>query len=156
MATKGLGGIRQACPASPEAFSWLALYLGELAGLGHRPGPGEPLWWTRRRPLRPLSYTALRALLNRVNEKIGTNVTAHDLRHTLCLRLVADPAITLADAQQVMRHARITTTGLYLRPRPDEVIAKVQEHYRRPKPEPRPLAGWDYDPADLADVFGQD
>ena len=156
VATKGLGGIKQACPASPEAFSWLALYLGELAGLGHRPGPGEPLWWTRRRPLRPLSYTALRALLNRVNEKIGTNVTAHDLRHTLCLRLVADPAITLADAQQVMRHARITTTGLYLRPRPDEVIAKVQEHYRRPKPEPRPLAGWDYDPADLADVFGQD
>lgn len=80
VATKGLGGIKQACPASPEAFSWLALYLGELAGLGHRPGPGEPLWWTRRRPLRPLSYTALRALLNRVNEKIGANVTAHDLR----------------------------------------------------------------------------
>ena len=156
VATKGLGGIKQACPASPEAFSWLALYLGELACLGHRPGPGEPLWWTRRRPLRPLSYTALRALLNRVNEKIGANVTAHDLRHTLCLRLVADPAITLADAQQVMRHARITSTGLYLRPGPDEVIAKVAEHYRRPRPEPRPLAGWDYDPADLADVFGQD
>ena len=156
VATKGLGGIKQACPASPEAFSWLALYLGELACLGHRPGPGEPLWWTRRRPLRPLSYTALRALLNRVNEKIGANVTAHDLRHTLCLRLVADPAITLADAQLVLRHARITSTGLYLRPGPAEVIAKVAEHYRRPRPEPRPLAGWDYDPADLADVFGQD
>ena len=137
VATKGLGGIKQACPASPEAFSWLALYLGELAGLGHRPGPGEPLWWTRRRPLRPLTYTALRALLNRINEKIGANVTAHDLRHTLCLRLVADPAITLVDAQQVMRHARITTTGLYLRPCPDEVIARVQEHYRRPRPELR-------------------
>ena len=156
VATKGLGGVKQACPASPEAFSWLALYLGELAGLRHRPGPGEPLWWTRRRPLRPLTYTALRALLGRVNEKIGTNVTAHDLRHTLCLRLVADPAVTLVDAQQVMRHARITTTGLYLRPCPDEVIAKVQEHYRRPRPEPRTLAGWDYDPADLADVFGRD
>jgi integrase len=154
VATKGLGGIKQACPASPEAFSWLALYLGELAGQGHRPGPGEPLWWTRRQPLRPLTYTALRALLNRINERIGTNVTAHDLRHTLCLRLVADPAITLVDAQQVMRHANITTTGTYLRPRPDEVIAKVHEHYVRPRPEPRPLAGWDYDPADLADVFG--
>jgi hypothetical protein len=55
-----------------------------------------------------------------------------------------------------MRHANITTTGLYLRPRPDEVIAAVQEHYRRPKPEPRQPGGWDYDPADLADVFGQD
>jgi integrase/recombinase XerC len=153
--TKGLGGVRQACPASPEAFSWLALYLGELAQQGHRPGPGEPLWWTRRRPLRPLTYTALRALLNRINERIGANVTAHDLRHTPCLRLVADPAITLVDAQQVMRHANSTTTGRYLRPRPDEVIARVHEHYSRPRPESRPLAGWDYDPADLADVFGQ-
>ena len=35
VATKGLGGVRQACPASPEAFTWLALYLGELASLGH-------------------------------------------------------------------------------------------------------------------------
>jgi integrase/recombinase XerC len=154
--TKGLGGVRQACPCSPEAFSWLALYLGELAEEhGHRPGPGEPLWWTRRRPLRPLTYTALRAVLNRINDKIGANVTLHDLRHTLCLRLVADPAITLIDAQQVMRHAQITTTGLYLRPRPDEVIAKVHEHYTRPKPQLIPLRGWDYDPGDLADLFGQ-
>ncbi|MEV1173401.1 site-specific integrase [Nonomuraea sp. NPDC049784] len=153
--TKGLGGAKQACPASPEAFAWVALYLGELAAQGHRPGPGDALWWTRRRPLRQLTYTALRALLNRINQRIRTNVTIHDLRHTLCLRLVADPNITLVDAQQVMRHANITTTGLYLRPQPDEVIAKVHEHYVRPKPEPQPLTGWDYDPDDLADVFGQ-
>jgi site-specific recombinase XerD len=154
--TKGLGGIKQACPCSPEGFSWLALYLRELADEhGHQPGPGEPLWWTRRRPLRPLSYTALRAVLNRINEQIGANVTVHDLRHTLCLQLVADPAITLVDAQQVMRHAQITTTGRYLRPRPDEVIAKMHEHYTRPKSPPVPLRGWDYDPGDLADLFGQ-
>jgi len=154
VAAKGLGGARQACPCSAEAFAWLALYLGELAVLGHRPGPGEPLWWTGRRPLRPLSYTALRAVLNRVNELIGANVTVHDLRHTLCLRLLDDPHITLVDAQQVMRHAKITTTGGYLRPRPDEVIAKVREHYTRPRPQPRPLAGWDYHAGDLADLFG--
>lgn len=154
--TKGLGGIKQACPCSPEGFSWLALYLSELAEEhGRRPGPGEPLWWTRRRPLRPLSYTALRAVLNRINEQIGANVTVHDLRHTLCLQLVGDPAVTLVDAQQVMRHAHLTTTGRYLRPRPDEVIAKMHEHYTRPRPAPRPLSGWDYDPGDLADLFGQ-
>ncbi len=155
VATKGLGGAKQACPCSPEAFKWLALYLGELAQPGFRPGPGEPLWRTRRRPLRPLAYAALRAVLNRVDEVIGANVTIHDLRHTLCLRLLDDPHITLVDAQQVMRHARITTTGGYLRPRPDEVIAKVREHYTRPRPQPRPLAGWDYDAGDLADLFGQ-
>jgi integrase/recombinase XerC len=93
-------------------------------------------------------------VLNRINQRIGANVTLHDLRHTLCLRLVADPNLTLVDAQQVMRHANLSTTGGYLRPRPDEVIAKVHEHYVRPKPQPRPLTGWDYDPDDLAAVFG--
>lgn len=152
--TKGLGGAKQACPASPEAFGWLALYLGELTDEGVRPGPDEPLWWTRRHPLRPLTYTALRAVLNRINARIGANITWHDLRHTLCLRLIEDSDVTLVDVQQVMRHRRITTTGSYLRPRIDEVIAKVHEHYTRPKVAPKPLAGWDYDPRDLADVFG--
>jgi len=153
---KGLGGSKQACPASPEAFAWLALYLGGLADDGLRPSAHEPLWWTRRRPFRPLTYTALRAILRRINERIGTNITAHDLRHTLCLRLVDDPQISLVDVQQVMRHRQITTTGRYLRPRPDEVIAKVHEHYTRPRPIPQPLDGWSYDPQDLADVFGID
>lgn len=152
--TKGLDGVKQACPASPEAFAWLALYLGELADEGLRPGPQEPLWWTRRRPFRPLTYTALRAILRRINEQLDTNITAHDLRHTLCLRLVDDLEISLVDVQQVMRHRRITTTGRYLRPRPDEVIVKVHEHYTRPRPTPVPMDGWSYDPQDLADVFG--
>ena len=89
-------------------------------------------------PFRPLTYTALRAILRRINERIGTNITAHDLRHTLCLRLVDDPQISLVDVQQVMRHRQITTTGQYLRPRPDEVIARVPsttpgpDRYRSP------------------------
>jgi integrase len=152
--TKGLGGVKQACPAAPEAFAWLVLYLRELADAGHRPEPEEPLWWTRRRPLRPLTYTALRAVLMRINERIGANVSVHDLRHTLGLRLIADPEVTMVDVQQVMRHRQITTTGVYLRPRIDEVIAKVHEHYTRPKPQPRPMDGWSYDSQDLADVFG--
>lgn len=101
-----------------------------------------------------MTYTALRAVLGRINDRIGANVTLHDLRHTLCLRLIGDPDISLVDAQQVMRHRRITTTGSYLRPRPDEVIAKVHEHYTKPKSAPLPLDGWSYDPQDLADVFG--
>jgi len=152
--SKGMAGVKEACPASPEAFAWLAMYLGELAQEGHRPEPHEPLWWTRRRPYRPLTYTALRAVLNRINERIGTNVTIHDLRHTLCLRLVNDPNISLVDAQQVMRHRQITTTSGYVRPRIDEVIAKVHEHYTRPPAQAAPLAGWRYDQADLDDVFG--
>lgn len=62
--------------------------------------------------------------------------------------------MTLMDVQQVMRHQQITTTSRYLQPRIDEVIAKVQEHYLRPPPQPAPLTGWQYDLNDLADVLG--
>ena len=74
------------------------------------------MWWTRRHPLRPLTYTALRAVLNRINARIGADITLHDLRHTLCQRLIEDPGISLVDVQQVMRHRWITTTSGYLNP----------------------------------------
>jgi hypothetical protein len=35
------------------------------------------LWWTRRRPFRLLTSTALRALLNRVNNPIGATISWH-------------------------------------------------------------------------------
>ena len=47
-------------------------------------------------------------------------------------------------------------TSGYLRPRVDEVIARVQEHYNRPEPVPDPSTGWTYDRDDLAEVFGTD
>ncbi len=95
-----------------------------------------------------------RAVLNRINTRIGANITVHDLRHTLCLRLIEDPDISLVDVQQVMRHRWITTTSGYLRPRPDEVIARVAEHYARPSRPVGPPTGWDFDPTDLTDLFG--
>ncbi|MGY5048466.1 hypothetical protein ACWDE0_23040 [Streptomyces sp. 900105755] len=54
--SKGLGGVKQVGPVSPEAFAWLALHLSELAQEGLRPEPPEPVWWTRRGLLRPLTY----------------------------------------------------------------------------------------------------
>ncbi|MDQ4033512.1 MAG: site-specific integrase [Actinomycetota bacterium] len=106
----------------------------------------------RRYPLRPLPYTALRAVLNRINARIGADITLHGLRHTLCQRLIEDPGVSLVDIQQVMRHRWITTTSGYLRPRVDEVIARVQEHYSRPtKPVPDPSTEWTYDQDDLAE-----
>ena len=60
--------------------------------------------------------------------------------------------MSLVDVQHVMRHRQITTTGGYLRPRTDEVIAKVHEHYTRPKPQPRPRPVTHH-PQDLADAF---
>lgn len=58
--------------AYSSTFDWRGgngfSYLGELADDGHRPRGDEPLWGTRRKPLRPLTYTALRAVLGRIND----------------------------------------------------------------------------------------
>ena len=45
----------QALPASPDAFVWLRLYQQEVHGLVPARAD-DPLWWTLRRPFRPLAY----------------------------------------------------------------------------------------------------
>jgi hypothetical protein len=45
----------QDLPASSDAFVWLRLYEPEMDGLILR-GRRQPLWWTSRPPVRPLTY----------------------------------------------------------------------------------------------------
>jgi integrase len=55
---KGTRAIQQ-LPASPDAFVWLRLYPSRVGQDQDPPsGRDDPLWWTRRRPLRPLTYHA--------------------------------------------------------------------------------------------------
>ena len=56
----------QPLPASPDAFVWLRLYQQEMHGLVPA-GPDDPLWWTLRRPFRPLAYNAARMMFDRAN-----------------------------------------------------------------------------------------
>ena len=117
------------------------------------------MWLTRRRPVRPLTYSAARRMLQRANESLGTAWTLHDLRHTAAQRMVDDPKMSLSDVQWVLGHAHITTTQIYLRPREEEVVTRVLAHHRdradRPTPPPPPpvdTAG--YSAEVLAVLFG--
>lgn len=138
-------------PTSPDALTWLRLYLND----GPPVPVGESLWWTLRRPRRPLEYSAVRALLRRINQALGTGITLHDFRHTCATRLANDPAIPITDVQAILRHAHLGTTSRYIQPRTQDVIGRVREHHNRPEPnhaaEGRP---WGYDSTDLADLFG--
>ena len=116
------------------------------------PPPGTPVWRASRGRPRPLSYPAVRRMLQRANEMLGTNWSLHDIRHTTCARMAGDPAFTLPEIQAVMRHAQLSTTQRYMPPRMDELIDKLQAHYQRPALAPVPAPG--YDLADLATVFG--
>jgi integrase len=138
----------EAVPASPEAFQRLAAYLHEHG----TPEPGAPMWRALRGGSRPLTYWAMRRILQRANDKLATNWTLHDLRHTAAARMASDPHLTLPEVQAVLRHKHLTTTQRYLQPRAEELFDKLQEHYLRPAPPPSFPAG--YDPDDITAVFG--
>jgi len=149
---KGSGRL-QWLPASADAFVWLRLYEQQT----QRPDGEQALWLTQRRPVRPLTYSAARRMLQRANESLGTVWTLHDLRHTAAQRMVDDPKMSLSDVQWVMGHAHITTTQIYLRPREEEVVSRVLAHHRdraeRPTtPPPVDTAG--YSAEVLAVLFG--
>lgn len=151
---KGSGRL-QWLPASADAFVWLRLYEQQT----QRPDGEQALWLTRRKPVRPLTYSAVRRMLQRANESLGTAWTLHDLRHTAAQRMVDDPAMSLTDVQWVLGHAHITTTQVYLRPREEEVVARVLAHHRGrserpPTPPAPPVDSAGYSAEVLAVLFG--
>src|SRR6266852_2159444 len=135
----------QELPASVDAFVWLRLYQVEMAELIPR-GRRQPLWWSSRRPVRPLTYHAVHRMFERVNDQAGTSATLHSLRHTAAYRMAEDPALPLTDVQFVLGHAQLTTTQIYLTPRKEEVIRRVLAHHAeqtrqaaaRSRPAPAP------------------
>ncbi len=149
----------QPLPASPDAFVWLRLYQAQLAGLVP-PGPDQPLWWTRRQPLRALTYHAARAMFTRANAVLGSNWTLHDLRHSAAYRMARDPQMVLTDVQWVLGHAHLSTTQLYVTAPAEDVIAAVLAHHnRRAKPTlaaaPEATSGVRYRPESLRVLFGE-
>lgn len=142
------GRGRSPMRAGPDAFMWMALHLAERPAASAQ----EPVWMTGRGPLRPLTYSALRQVLERANTSLGTNITMHDLRHTYCYRLMQDPNLLITEVQELMRHRSLASTQIYMRARMDELVVKLQEHYARaPAPPPTPAAG--YAAADLQVLF---
>jgi site-specific recombinase XerD len=103
----------QELPASTDAFVWLRLYQVQMEGLVPT-GRRQPLWWTLRRPVRPLTYHAVHRMFERAGAAAGSTATLHSLRHTAAYRMAEDPALPLSDVQFVLGHALLTTTQIYL------------------------------------------
>ena len=147
----------QELPASTDAFVWLRLYQVQMADLIPK-GRRQPLWWTLRRPARPLTYHAVHRMFERVNQQAGTSVTLHALRHTAAYRMAEDPAVPLTDVQFVLGHAQLTTTQIYLTPRKEDVIRRVLAHHaeqtRRAVERVRPAPAPGYRPETLDALFG--
>lgn len=164
-------------PASSDAFVWLRLYQLEMEG-AIPIGRHQPLWWTSRRPPRPLTYHAAHRMFERavtrahgtaggagtaagIGAGIGAGpgaVTLHALRHTAAYRMAEDPALPLTDVQFVLGHAQLSTTQIYLTPRKEEVIRRVLAHHdeqtRRAAERARPAPAPGYRPETLQVLFG--
>jgi len=145
--TKG-GDMLEPIPASPESFLYLTLYLDDHGV----PGPDDIVWRTIHGPERPLSYSAMRRVIQRANAKLGTNWTLHDMRHTACTRMARDERLTLTDVQTIMRHKDLDTTRRYMPTTIDELFDRLQEFYAAPTPQRTYAAG--YDAEDIKAVFG--
>jgi integrase len=147
----------QELPASTDAFVWLRLYQVEMEGLVPS-GRRQPLWWTLRRPVRPLTYHAVHRMFERVNARAGTAATLHSLRHTAAYRMAEDPALPLTDVQTVLGHAQLTTTQIYLTPRKEDVVRRLLAHHaeqaQRAAERVAPPPGPGYRPETLAVLFG--
>jgi integrase len=104
-----------------------------------------------------LEYDALRAVLRRANQALGSNWTMHDLRHTCALRMVRDQRLSLRDVQTILGHARLTTTQVYLDEDDHEVFQRVHRHLADREAAsqlpPSPAAGYEAD--DLSVLFGE-
>ncbi|MFE4520166.1 tyrosine-type recombinase/integrase [Kitasatospora sp. NPDC056783] len=153
---KGTRAVQQ-LPASSDAFVWLRLYQLEMEGLVPR-GRTAPLWWTLRRPFRPLNYQAAHRMFERVNAAIGADWTLHDLRHTAAYRMAEDPELPLTDVQFVLGHALLTTTQVYLTPRREEVVRRMLAHHaqqaRRAAERKQPVPAPGYRPQTMEVLFG--
>jgi integrase len=147
----------QELPASTDAFVWLRLYQVEMQGLIPK-GRRQPLWWTLRRPVRPLTYHAAHRMFERAGEAAGSTATLHSLRHTAAYRMAEDPALPLTDVQFVLGHALLSTTQIYLTPRKEEVIRRVLAHHaeqtRQATERARPAPAPGYRPETLEVLFG--
>jgi integrase len=118
----------QELPASSDAFVWLRLYQLEMDGLIPK-GKRQPLWWTSRQPVRPLTYHAAHRMFERAGQAAGSTATLHALRHTAAYRMAEDPDLPLTDVQFVLGHALLTTTQIYLTPRKQDVIRRILDHH---------------------------
>ena len=137
----------QTIPISAEAAVWLRRHQQES---GYAGTPTGPVFTTMRSPRRPLSYNAYRSVLNRLNQRLGTDWTPHDLRHTAAVRML-DAGVDARYVQEILGHADMKTLAKYTRPRVAEIVRAQQVARSRPRPEAAPSA---YEASDLTTLFG--
>ncbi len=103
------GGWRDPLPVPVDVGDALAAYLtmrGRDRGLAE-------VFWCARPPRRPITATAVRAVIRRACARVGLpDLATHRLRHSVARDLLRDGA-SLPEIGQVLRHHNLATTAIY-------------------------------------------
>ena len=105
-----------------------------------------------------MNYEALRAVLRRANNALGTNYSMHDCRHTAAIRMTQSRKLSVPDVQAILGHAHLTTTQIYLVDDDNAVLQRVRQYLaERAADVEKPVeVATSYDAGDLAVLFGGD
>ena len=127
IAVTGKGSRTERLPLPAPAGEALAAWLAD----GRPQCEPRAVFVTVRRPYRPLTPTAVRAVMGRACERAGLERRgAHRFRHALATEMLRAGA-SLPEVGQVLRHRSLLSTSLY---------AKVDENALRPLARPWPGA----------------
>lgn len=138
---------------SPKGITWSHGTLKVRSSKGARdrdvPVSAETLAWFRawaeKRPRRARHFFCtlaggkvsaryvwgmVKRLARRAELKRADDVSPHVLRHTYATDLL-DRGFTLPEVQQLLGHAQVTTTKVYLRAKPASLAARIQDQDRQ-------------------------
>ena len=135
----GKGSKFRAIPIGAPLEALLGAYLDQRWArfpTSGRPSPGDPFSAPARSPMwvgdkgRPMTSDQLAHLVERAYRAAGINTRrpegalVHALRHTFATSLIEHGA-SLVEVQQLLGHASLATTQIYLATRPDQLRGAV-------------------------------
>lgn len=103
----GKGGEQRLLPIPDEAWSALVRYVGRSRSTG-------PLIRNVYRPSEGLSAQYIVVLVSRAMAAAGVAGTGHALRHSMAAHVLRSGRGDVRDIQQVLGHASLATTAIYL------------------------------------------
>ena len=123
----GKGGRDRNVPVGPATLAWLRAWKAE------RPA-GRTFFGTLKGG--PLSARYLQQLVKRLavkalGEERGARVHPHTLRHSYATSLL-DDGFTIREVQDLLGHASVATTQVYLHVRPGDLAAKIRAREESP------------------------
>lgn len=125
------GGYPRVVPLGTHATSWLGEYLGNARPALVASRPAERALFITR-DARPLRQVIVRQVLDRLRVRAGIArpVTAHAFRHACATHMLQSGA-DIRFIQELLGHARLSTTTIYTRVTPVDLKAAHERFHPR-------------------------